>query len=184
MAWDDEGWGSTALEVARPLEVAARAIDAPLVRPLEAPALVVATPCPRVRAVEPDPGDPWARRLARWREVREALDRLPASSWPRTSPAWGWGEGDRRAPVEAGDGAAWRRLELGVRAAVMATRPRRVLVRGGRRAGKSANTCEIAVAECTNGTWGISAGDAGLSDRLVSLARRDKKKPRPLPIGA
>lgn len=181
MPWSDETWG------------AARAIDAPParpelvielpVRPLEAPALTVAVPMPRLRAVEPVAGaddldGAWRRRLERWAEVRESLDRLPAESWPRTSPAWS-DVGDARAPVEAGSagggagGGAWSRLDLGVRGAVASARPRRVVVRGGRRAGKSSNLCELAVADATSGTWGISAGDCGLPDRLVSLARLD-----------
>lgn len=175
--WDDESWSPPPAPPWSPLprlEAPLEAELAPRVRPLEAE-LVTATPAPRVRAVEGVPlDDAWARRLERWREVRELLDRLPAESWPRTAPAWGL-EGDVRAPIEAG-GASWSPVAGGVRAAVAATRPRRVVLRGGRRAGKSSTMCELAVADATSGTWAISAGDVGLPDRLVSLARLVQEK--------
>lgn len=187
MAWDDESWAAPALER---LDAPALTVATPSPLQLEAPpALTVATPSPTVRAVAGvELDDAWARRLERWAEVRSLLDRHPASAWPRTAPAWGL-EGDVRAPIEAGgarapldvgavDGAGktWRRLEGGVRAAVSEVRPRRVVLRGGRRAGKSSNTCEIAVADATSGTWGIGAGDCGLYN--IFSARKDQAADR------
>lgn len=55
-------------------------------------------------------------------------------------------------------------------------RPRRVVIRGGRRGGKSANICRLAVADCTSGSWDIASGDIGIFN--IFSAKREQAADR------